>query len=285
MRRRSFLSALGGFALSAAARADELAALLAQASRPARFAAPDAAELADAQALFADILGTGDAQRIAARANALGMHWARLDAAIEVLAERSGEQRGRGLYAFRRGARAAVVLQMPHAFKDLRTREIGLALFAGGDFEAAAWNTLPRWRQQGGERTSHDLAHLPASWFTAFSRAIAEARTPRRVVQLHGFDAAGRDTPLAAIVSNATHRPEPALRALAGCMERATGRPVAVFPEQTRLLGGTRNAQAAVLLGHQRFIHIEMDRALREALTGDAALLSRFAQCLVETPS
>lgn len=280
MHRRDFLIAAGALLLASGARAADLAAALAQASGRARFAPPDGAEMDAAEALFALILREAPDGQIAAAARAAGMRWRALDDRLTLLDELPSRRRGRGFYAFRRPMAGRPVLQMPHAFKDLRTREIGLAMFAGGDFDAAAWNTVPRRQSLDGRELESDLAHLPASWLSAFTRAIGAGHAARSVIQLHGFDSRRRGLALAAILSNGSRRPDPALRALATCLEEVVGRPVALFPEQVALLGGTRNAQLAALAGRQRFVHVEMDRALREALAGTPALLARFSGCL-----
>lgn len=282
MRRRELLALL---ALAAAAPrlGAGLDQDLAEASRAGRFRAADAGELAAAATLFRVILTDAPAPHIAAEAARLEMRWAEAGDDGWILSEAPEARFGRGFYAFRQAAPPRRVLQIPHAFKDLRTREIGLALYRAGGFDAIAWNTVPRWREVGGERSDADLAHRADGWFSAHATALAGAGGRLALIQLHGFDAARRDSPFAAIVSNGTHTPEPALSALADCLARLAGRPAAVFPRDTGLLGAITNVQARQLAGRQRFVHIEMDRALRESLATVPARLEEFAQCLRET--
>ena len=275
MQRRKLLLALGALTLAPLASAATLAETLAKASRKGRFRPSSADTLDEAEALFSAILAAAPRERIEAQATALGMRWRQREDGTQLLVEAPGERHGRGLYAFRPQAPLRRVLQMPHAFKDLHTRRIGLELFAGGGFQAACWNTVPRWRKRMGRRLDSDLAHHPASWFTPFTRALAARPERLTVIQLHGFDAARRNSPLAVVLSNGTRRPDAALRRLARCIESEIDRPVALYPLQADFLGGTTNAQLAALRGRQRFVHVEMDRRLREQLRRDPAALAR----------
>lgn len=270
----------------AQAHAPDLPALLGEASREGRFRLPDAGELLLAERLFEAILSGRPDDDIVPLAGALGMHWSKVAAntAVHVLHEAPDRREGRGLFAFHRSARGGNVLQIPHSFKDLRTREIGLALFDEGAFLAAAWNTVPRSAPGASLKSPADMAHQPASYFSAFTRALTRAVHPLRVLQLHGFDASRRKGGAAAIVSNGSRFSDDALRDFARCLERRSGLQSAVFPDEVNELGGTRNAQAAIVSRRtgQRFIHLEMDRNLRERLVTDAAVRAKLIACLNE---
>lgn len=270
----------------AQAHAPDLPALLGEASREGRFRLPDAGELLMAERLFEAILAGRPDIDIVPLAGALGMHWSEVPAntALRVLHEASDRREGRGLFAFNRGAERGNVLQVPHSFRDLRTREIGLALFDEGAFRAAAWNTVPRSASGASLKSPADMAHQPASYFSAFTRALARSMQSLRVLQLHGFDATRRKGAAAAIISNGSRFSDDALRGFARCLERRSGFRSAVFPDEINELGGTRNAQAAIVSRRvgQRFIHLEMDRDLRERLVTDAAVRAGLIACLNE---
>lgn len=184
---------------------------------------------------------------------------------------------GQGIYMFRPHVRSRVVLQMPHQFKDLDTGRIGLAL----SYRAAAWNSLPR--------DKADLAHREDSFFHAFSRAFAAQMPHGRLVQLHGFAAGKRATAAARrariILSAGQRRATPAVTALAACLRRFFPA-VRVYPDEVTELGGTSNAQGALLRasGHDGFVHLEMNRDLRRRLRDDSAQRQYLAQCLSEMP-
>ena len=271
----------------AQAHAPDLPTMLAEASHEGRFRLPDAAELLQAERLFDAILSGRPDIDIVPLAGALGMHWSEVPAnkALRVLHEAPDRHEGRGLFAFHRSVQGGNVLQMPHSFKDLRTREIGLALFDEGAFRAAAWNTVPRSARGVSAQSPADMAHQPASYFSAFTRALARGVQPLRVLQLHGFDATRRKGAAAAIVSNGSRFSDDALRGFARCLERRSGYRSAVFPDEINELGGTRNAQAAIVSrrGGLAFIHLEMDRNLRERLVTDAAARAGLIACLNET--
>jgi hypothetical protein len=211
--------------------------------------------------------------------------------------ENGQAQRGRGLFAFRRsaavdkarksGAQAVAqdglqdglqdVLQVPHAFKDEMTRDIGLALFAEAPFAAVAFNTVPRrFIDANGNEVMADMAHLESSYFMAFTRASAKVLRQGRTVQIHGFDQGKRKTSKLAeadIILSAGHNQPPAsMRQARQKLQQSLARHIELYEGSVKELGATTNVQAAALraMAYQRFIHVEMSRAMRQAMRDDS---------------
>lgn len=269
--------------------APALSAVLRDASRDRNFTVPTTAELAQAEQLFAALLAGSEAPELPEMAARLGFDLLQVAAPdARVMVEKADARRGRGLYAFRAGY--LDTLQIPHAFKDEMTRDIGLALFAEGRFGAAAWNTVPRFYDQDGLRIDADMAHLEATYFNAFTRAVARARPQATVLQIHGFEQGKRKTGDAAaadLILSAGHaHPPESLRKRWQCLLRQTEVKATLYPETSRELGGTTNSQVAVLksLGYAGFIHAEMSRPLRLALRDNALQRKNLLACLQETP-
>jgi hypothetical protein len=281
-------AACAGLALCAcalpAAAGTLLANRLAEAIRGGEYVAAGADELARAEHLFGQLAAGASPEALAGEGLALDVVIER-DGPLTVVRERDDARRGRGFYVFRDDARPDV-LQVPHGFKDEMTRDIGLALFREGSFSAAAWNTVPRDYERDGTRVDADLAHLPATWFTAFARAAARAWPEGRSLQIHGFEPDKRrsETGAAAdlILSDGTNSPGDALRRQRDCLARGLGRNVALYGDGLRELGGTTNVQAQALrgIGYAGFVHVEISRALRRALRDDAATRATFLACL-----
>lgn len=257
---------------------------LAEAIRGGHYVAAGGDELARAERLF-DRLAAGsppDALRAEMRELRLVIED---DGPLVIVREREDARRGRGFYVFRHGARPDV-LHVPHGFKDEMTRDIGLALFAEGDFAAAAWNTVPRRYERDGVQVDADVAHLPGTWFNAFVRATARAWPQGRSLQIHGFDpdkrrsGAGADAAL--ILADGTAVPDDALRRQRDCLASRLGRDVALYPDDVRELGGTTNVQGRTLrgLGYGGFVHVEISRGLRATLRDDAGARTNFLTCL-----
>jgi hypothetical protein len=209
--------------------------------------------------------------------------------AATVIREAAGQRTGKGLYVLRQGAGrpTPVLLQAPHRFTDLDTGRIVARLLEEGGFLAAAWNTVPRWYEDGGVRIDADLAHVEVSHFNAFTRAFAKVHGRSRVIQIHGFERARRRSGAGAqagvIVSSGTGRPGSASAEVARCLEGAlTPERVLLYPVDVKELGGTTNANAAALreLKFDGFVHIEVARELRIRLRDDEEARKTFARCL-----
>lgn len=278
------MAALVMAALAPTAQADWVQQLAA-ASSERHFVQPATADVKRAQALFLRLM-QGE------RGEALARAWSELgfvlgsDPAegLTLLREQPGARHGRGFFVFRQDA--ADALQIPHAFKDTMTGQIGIALFRQGRFGAAAWNTVPRDFVADGRRVDADMAHLDDSYFIAFARACAQRHPQGRVYQLHGFEQESRRSDAArkaaVILSDGSRTPAATLRRLADCIAAKTQASVLTYPEDVRELGATTNTVAAALRrqGYAGFVHIEMSHQFRADLAQSPALQRTLLSCL-----
>lgn len=204
------------------------------------------------------------------------------DREVWILRESAGQTRGRGFYVWRRGSTVPIVLEAPHSFHDLYTREIALRLFRDSDVTAAAWNTL--------RRSVVDLAHTPRHHLNAFTQAFVRAHPTGIVVQLHGFSQEKRDTAAGAtadlIISDGTRFPDGWTRAATQLFQRdfVHGR-VRLYPLEVTELGATTNAQGTTVRqnGADGFLHLEMSRPLRQRMRHTSEARHDFLKILTDT--
>lgn len=243
------------------------------------YVAPSASELAAMRKVFVRLLKGETASAVAADLHALGWDVFTKSAAgvtWTVVAEASGQRRGRGLYAFSRTGRHA--LQAPHVPSDALTGRILLRYADDGLPRALAWNTLPR-------RTA-DLAHLDGTYLIAFSRAFAQVYPSELIVQLHGFDvrrrrsAAGAQS--SAIVSAAHGNPPSELKSAVRCMQQKIEKHTRLYGVDVRELGGRTNSVARALHSdaYEGFIHVELNQPLRKQLADVPARRRALLDCL-----
>lgn len=257
---------------------------LGAASSAKHFVQPAVEEVARAQALFLRVLEGETGTEIQSSWSRLGFDLVDTqEQGLMLLREKPAQRRGRGFFAFRKGGGSA--LQIPHAFKDKMTREIGIALFQQGHFSAAAWNTVPRRFVINGDPVDADMAHLTNTYFIAFSRAFAQHYPQGSILQLHGFEQGKRRHDVArnaaAILSNGTRTPPPALREFASCFAQNTGTSILTYPYDVHELGGTTNSIAAALReeNFNRFFHLEMSREFRSAMNQNTTLQKTLVHC------
>lgn len=193
---------------------------------------------------------------------------------------------GKGRYLLRPESRLALVLQAPHGDTDRHTDEIAERLFFQAFAVAMAVNTLPRWAVDRRGRPA-DLAARPDSVLLAVTLALIRRYPHGVVVQLHGFEAAKRETQVATladlIISDGTRRPSPELRSVRDCLTGVAPGRVLLYGEDVFELGGTLNAIGRAIrdAGAGRFLHIEMSLPFRERLLENNSLRTDFARCLV----
>lgn len=258
----------------------DLQAYLSRAITNRSYRGPTAAEFDRAKELFKRTL-------LARKATAeLKTNWAQLGFELRevdqcgetflLLAEPVGFEEGRGWYIFRPENTNKTAIQAPHARNDVYTGVIGLKFFLARPCRAYAASTITRHRA--------DMAHLEQTYFQAFTLAFAEVCPTGLVVQLHGFDPQQHKSVKGDIVASAgTNQPMPWLKKLVEQLAKATSLTVRAYPENTRQLGGTTNAQAKALRSnpHCRFLHIEMTPQLRERLLKDEQLQRAFVNTLL----
>lgn len=202
------------------------------------------------------------------------------------LREAPGRIEGKGAYLVHPGTRLALVLQAPHGDTDRHTEAIVERLFFETSALAAAANSLPRWAvdRRGG---TADLAARPDSVLLAFTMAVITSHPQALIVQLHGFEAANRESEAASsadlIISNGTRGSPPEMISLRECLTGIAPGRVLLYNSDVFELGGTRNVIGRAIRGAGvgRFLHIEMSLPFRERLLAEDPLRSGFARCLV----
>ena len=223
-------------------------------------------------------------------------------AAVAVVEEPSHRE-GRGIFVWRCGALAHErIVQVPHSFFDEDTLPIGLAAAAAGA-RALFVNTVHRYpggiaptqavgeeesgAEDSGERPSPaDLAHQTETTWQIMTLGALEHFAPIVLLQLHGFadrgDAAHAGEGVVVSPSVVDAGKQAAKHVVARLARALTGVGVCLFPRDTRVLGGTRNAQARLLASHDSgvFLHVEIARTVRRRLASDEVLRGAFVDAV-----
>ena len=198
----------------------------------------------------------------------------------------AGDKKGRGLYLVAANPDKRTALMIPHGMKDLHTAKIGMQMLKQGNFVAAAFNTVPRYKKKGGEKLEQDMAHSQRNYFLSFTRAFADVFHNGRLVQIHGFAQKNRDTVAGKradiILSNGSPVLLQGIFDIAKCLRRDLSYNVAVYPLDVSELGGTTNTSGNALqkMGHPGFVHLEMYYQLRKRMLNKDALLKKVLNCL-----
>ena len=248
------------------------------------------AQLRQAEAAFVNLMQAPDAVdgKSVATWQKLGFRLRRFrsDQAVWLLLhQQPGECSGQGLYLVRVDTVPDLMLQVPHGYFDRYTGEIAAGLLQA-PVQVIAFNTTRRHYSRNGRKIDADLAHRDDNLFAALTRAFARVSPQGRLVQLHGFSAAKRNTKAgrsaAAIISAGSGSPSTDSRAVAACLQRLLDGPVRLYPRDVSELGGTTNLQGRLLRahGHDGFVHVELNRRTRENLRADDALRRGFSACL-----
>lgn len=280
---------------------DEAAARLWPEPGPGAYAAPDQAQREALAELVRRMLAEppASASALAGPAEQAGFTvqgWEVEGQRYLAATEEPGRRGGGGAYVVRVGASAGtpVILQAPHAFHDLGTERVALALlFAGRGWPRALFvNTVHRYLGPDGRRhrqaaSPADPCHSPQHLLAVATAAALDVLPRAEVVQLHGFGEDSEDTavtvqPQAIVSGGRAALATPRSQVVAERLRGALGVEVALFPTDIGRLGGTTNVQARAILarGAAEFVHIEMSRALREQLRRDPAARERFAAAL-----
>jgi len=277
------------FTMLQVTHASEIRVLLYEAKEGGSYVPADVTELEKAESLFLRTLQGEDT-------SVLKDEWQTIDfdlIAIRekgknylVLQEIPARKEGRGFYLFRANSNSTSVLQAPHSFKDLRTREITFDLILQSDYAAAAWNTVPRDYIENNVQIDADMAHLEHTFFISFSRAFARHYTQGDLLQLHGYAQDKRSTDAGKaselILSSGTSMPTNTLLETVACMKQKVSSKTYAYPLEVDELGGTTNTIGKALrqLGHEGFMHIEINRGIREQLLTEPKLQNGFNNCL-----
>jgi hypothetical protein len=222
------------------------------------------------------------------------------------LVEAPGKSRGAGAYIVRVGGAPdtspTILLEAPHNFYDVGTGRLAAELMftkrTGARPRALFTNTIHRYQLVPGDKRKRkhnpaDVAHQPDHAFTIATLSFARAAGSVRVIQLHGFgereqerDDAGDTGSIAMVVSAGDAAGSSKISAaIADALVRVIGSDVKRFPEQTKELGATTNAQGKLLRAQPTasFVHVEMSAALRNRLAKEAPLREQLAAALFDT--
>ncbi len=260
------------------------------AQRGGEYTVPSSRDVSEAEELFTRLLNRE-------RPETLLDEWLKLGFILEkvlfkekrywVLHERPDQKLGRGLYIFSPDSNSKSLLMAPHGQKDVGTGYITFRIFQDNDFAAAAFNTVPRYRDDtDGVRLEYDLGKLPNSYFAALSRAFATTFPHGKVLQLHGFAVDKRSSSEGAeaglILSGGTETVRQDILVLQECLQQLFSEKVLVYPRDVRELGGTTNITGKILrhAGHNGFVHVEMNREIRDRLRKNRSLRQPFGSCL-----
>ena len=161
------------------------------------------------------------------------------------------------------------VLQIPHAFFDIDTLDIGQQMFDTDMADVMMVNTQHRY-----ETEQSDMARLRYTLMTAFVEAMITLNRQVHVVQLHGFNEGKRQTIAAQhtdfILSNGTTVPDTYLLNVQGCLRDNSRLLARLYGRDVFELGATINPVGKLLRerqGHKiDFLHVEMPRRIRTAL-------------------
>ncbi len=215
------------------------------------------------------------------RAEALGLRLEQ-QGDVVLLGEAGPPYRGEGLVAVRLGPVAAeVVLQAPHPFYDKHTGAIvgamldDLATVEPGAGALRAIFLATAHRHAGDADPAHAVAHPLQGLSDAADLALPDAL----VVQLHGFSEATTDAD--AVVSAGSARSGGRLEERARLLLREVpGLDDLRGPDDVPDLAATTNVQGRMLADRTRFLHLELDLDVREALRRDPAVRARLLAVL-----
>lgn len=184
-----------------------------------------------------------------------------------------GDERAWGWYLVDRSARAELVVEVPHPNSDLRTEEIGLALYRA--VPGSILMVAGTHRRAGDD--AGDVAHRTDSMFHAVARDLAGRGLPQ--IQLHGFhDDNLPDTDV--VISPGAGDAGGLVRRVADRIDDADFRVCRSWRRDCGRLEGRTNEQGrdAARQGTP-FVHVEISRSVRDdrdAWTRLVRALARF---------
>ncbi len=248
-----------------------------------KYQTPSGDQLKHAEDLFYDLFTTQHIDKRKTEWDKLGFEIINTlisDSRILIIQEKADRRQGGGFFIFSLGNSSRTIIQAPHAKSDLYTGNVAIEWFMSGNYLAGAWNTAPR--------READMAHTTQSYFAAFSEAFSKAFSDGRIVQLHGFASAKRRTVLAKnadiIISSSRKWPTYEARLMAQCLRNIHNDSVLLYPTEVQELGGTQNTIARLARSYwlDDFIHLELNKSIRNKLSHDSDLRNKFNSCLSE---
>jgi hypothetical protein len=191
-----------------------------------------------------------------------------------LLVNEPGSERAWGMYIVDLSAAVRLAIEVPHPNSDLRSEEMGLALFR----RVPGSVLLVAGAHRNAAGKAADVAHREDSIFHVVATDFASRG--RSQVQLHGFDDASlpaRDV----VVSTSTGQAGEVAEDTALRLERAGLAVCPAWREECGRLEGTRNAQgrAAAQFGSP-YLHVEVSRTVRDDADRRAAVVEAIAAML-----
>lgn len=257
---------------------------------PKQFKSPNIFEMQKAEALFQKILRGNIGESVRRSWKDLGMDMQLFmdkKKPFLVVGESLLKLEGRGIFLFRMNDSRPVLLQCPHAFKDLHTGKISLDVFSELPFQALSMNTHQRYaHKEGGENP--DMSDRRLSYFNALMKAFVRQSPEGRVVQIHGFAREKRKQVQSKtkdmILSSGTKIPSELLNKTEPEFRNILGKSLAIYPKESNELGGTTNIQGKIMreMQHQGFLHVEMSRELRDKILKDAEWKKKIFNPFIE---
>lgn len=174
------------------------------------------------------------------------------------LAVNPADERAWGWYLVDLSAPVRLVVEVPHPNFDLRTEEIGLALYRAVPGSVLAVAGTHRKVANG----AGDVAHRTDSMFHAVARDLAEQGVPQ--VQLHGFhDDRQPDTDV--VISPGAGDAGDPVRRVADRIDDEDLRVCRSWRQDCGRLEGTRNEQGQDAAARGTvFVHLEISRSVRD---------------------
>lgn len=219
----------------------------------------------------------GDAGAVARRVSDLGY---RVRAGVDgstgrsflIASDAAGDERAWGMYVIDVSRPTRLVVEVPHPAFDLHTEEIGLDLFRRTPGAVLAVAGTHRRVGDG----AGDVAHRADSMFHAVTARLAARGLPQ--VQLHGF----HDGTLAkadVVLSSGVGPVTVGLRRVAERLDDTGLRVCEAWSDQCGSLEGRRNKQGVYAAEHDAlFVHVEMNKSLREDREGRAEVVRILAE-------
>ena len=255
--------------------------------RADQYVAPAHSELQESKKLFAELLKGNLSQDLEILFNKINFRLDRYKSNAEniiVVRENKPPYQGLGMFIIRLNGNG-IMLQAPHAFKDLHTGQLAIHLMLEGNYSALAINTVPRSYLSAGIKQEPDMAHMYNTHFISISHAFSDQYPNGQIVQLHGFNSARRPATIstAMIISAGVKKSDSKVQQQQKCLARTIKGEVKAYPDDINILGGTTNSIGRYLRarGFSAFRHYEMNLPTRKVLLKQKDLRGNFSECIV----
>jgi len=181
-----------------------------------------------------------------------------------------------------------IFLQAPHRFHDQHTGSILKKMLLLKNFAVASTNSLHRYKKNILHKKSNfDLAHTKDTLFLKTSNLYSKDKRAQAVVQLHGYSPKNRKSSLAKradfIISSGKRSPNLRASKIDSCL-KISGFKSLLYGKEVFELGGTQNIFSKLGSADlkKKFVHIEINKLMRNKLNSNKKLLVGFANCIVK---